>query len=309
MTYAFLKDVPKRTAISALSEGRLSLKLGPFITRLNTRDGLAQRFILDMYREAKVEIGDELLCDFAMTVRPPNLYRRFFRKQVVPDPGFNFPAVPLPADLSPLALEMGLNLNVALQCFRFAIFHAGVVAKGKEALVISAKSGGGKSTLTAALMEEGFRLLSDEFAILDTDDARLKAYPRPVSLKNQSIEVVKAFAGSESLSETFTDTPKGDIAYRRIRASDIAAADQSASAKVILFPEFVWGTAPQVTQIDLADAAMQLIASSPNYQVIGECAFTALMTMLKGARAFEIKYGNTEDSLKIVHDLLGGEWA
>ncbi|NVJ69284.1 MAG: HprK-related kinase A [Alphaproteobacteria bacterium] len=307
MTVVIMKDLPEASVFNALSEKRLALKLGPFATRLNIGDELTQRFILDMYQEAQVEIGNELLCDFSMTVRPPNLYRRFFRKQIVPDPGFNFPAVPLPSALSPLALEMGLNLNVALQCFRFAIFHAGVVAKGSEALIISAKSGGGKSTLTAALMEDGFRLLSDEFAILDIQDATLKAYPRPVSLKNQAIDVVKAFAGSENVSATFTDTPKGNIAYRRIRASDVAAAGQPASASIILFPEFVEGAAPQITQIDLADAAMQLIASSPNYQVIGEPAFTALMVMLDGVQAFEIKYGNTEDSLEIVHDLLHRE--
>jgi len=289
--------------VRALKSGALTLDLGPFLTRIMLSDMRSVDFFLDMYAACPVIVGGNVLCDFSLCLRPPNLYRKFFRRQIVPDPGFQFPAAPLPVQMAPLALEMGLNLSVALQCFRYAIFHAGVVAKGDDALIIAAKSGGGKSTLTAALMEEGWRLLSDEFAILDLDVAGLKAYPRPVSLKNASIEVVKGFAGPDQISETLHDTPKGAIAYRRPRQSDIEAMDKMANPRLILFPTFVEGGLAESREIDLADAAMQLIASSPNYQVIGEKAFTGLMAMLEGMKAYEIEYGSTEDSLALVRNL------
>ncbi len=298
-----LSSFPRPDVIRALTSGALTLDLGPFLTRIKLSDTRSVSFFLDMYAACSVILDETVLSDFSLCLRPPNSFRKFFRRQIVPDPGFQFPAAPLPVQMAPLALEMGLNLSVALQCFRYAIFHAGVVAYGEDALMISAKSGGGKSTLTAALMEEGWRLLSDEFAILDLDTSCLKAYPRPVSLKNASIDVVRGFAGRDQVSETLHDTPKGSIAYRRPRASDIAAMDKSVKPRLIIFPTFVERGVAESREIDLADAAMQLIASSPNYQVIGEAAFTGLMTMLEGMKAYEIEYGSTEDSLALVREL------
>lgn len=298
-----LSDYPRSDVIHALRSGTLALDLGPFLTRIKLSDRRSIDFFLDMYAACPVSIDKAVLCDFSLCLRPPNKFRKYFRRQIVPDPGFQFPAVPLPLEMSPLAFEMGLNLSVALQCFRYTIFHAGVVAEGDNALVIAAKSGGGKSTLTAALMEQGWRLLSDEFAILDLDDASLKAYPRPVSLKNASINVVRGFAGVGQVSDTLHDTPKGAIAYRRPRQSDIEAMDRAAKPRLILFPCFTDGAQAESREIDLADAAMQLIASSPNYQVIGERAFSGLMAMLEGMKAYEIEYGSTQDSLTLVREL------
>lgn len=298
-----LSALNRAQVVQALASGTLVLELGPFRTRVGLSEKQSVDYFMEMYGDCPVTLGQDVLSDFSLCLRPPNLFRKYFRRQVVPDPGFQFPAVPLPVQMSPLALEMGLNLSVALQCFRYAIFHAGVVANTDGALIIAAKSGGGKSTLTAALMEEGWRLLSDEFAILDLEAASLKAYPRPVSLKNASIGVVRGFAGPDQVSDTIYDTPKGSIAYRRPRPSDIAAMSKSAKPNLILFPTFVEGGEAESREIDLADAAMQLIASSPNYQVIGEKAFTGLMAMLDGMKAYEIEYGTTEDSLALVRAL------
>ncbi|MFC4349727.1 HprK-related kinase A [Kordiimonas lipolytica] len=303
MTARPLETYVKADAIRALKSGALVLELGPFSTRVKLSDRRSVAFFLDMYADCLVTLEDGALSDFSLTIRPPNQFRKYFRRQIVPDPGFGFPAAPLPVSMSPLALEMGLNLSVALQCFRYAIFHAGVVADGDQALIIAAKSGGGKSTLTAALMEEGWRLLSDEFAILDLEEASLRGYPRPVSLKNASIDVVRGFAGENQVSDTLYGTPKGSIAYRRPRRGDLERMALPARPRVIVFPAFTEGAAPRCQEIDLADTAMQLIASSPNYQVIGERAFTGLMTMLDGMKAYEIEYGSTEDSLALVSDL------
>ena len=287
----------------ALKAGQLALYLGPFVTSLKIAHKGAIAFFQDMYRDCPVSLGGDVLADYSLALKAPNRFRRYVRKQIVPDPGFYFPSVPLPAHMAPLALEMGLNLCVALQCFRHLIFHAGVVEKDGAGVMIAAASGGGKSTLTAALMQEGARLLSDEFAILDMAAGALKAYPRPVSLKNTSIDVVSDFAGAGAVGGRLTGTPKGAVAYRRARDSDIAAMDRDSVPKLILFPKFTAEAAPKAVRLEPADAAMQLIASSPNYHVIGRKAFDALMTMMDGMAAYELEYGSTEDSLGLVDDL------
>lgn len=306
MTLAAVSSFSRSSLADALRAGKLNLHLGPFVIALKSPRPEAVDHLVDQYRDVPATVGVTELVDFTLKVDAPNLLRRYIRPHIVPDPGFHFPAAPLPVPMASLALEMGMNLCVALQCFRYVIFHAGVVARGDRAVLLAAQSGGGKSTLTAALMEEGYRLLSDEFGILATEDARLHAYPRPVSLKNESIDVVTAFAGEEAVGKKLSGTPKGEIAYRRPRSSDIAAMGEPASASLVLFPRFLPGATPSVNRIEPAEAAMSLIASSPNYDVIGEPAYHALTKLLDAARCFELVYDNTADSVQMVENLLAG---
>lgn len=301
-----LQDHSQESFQRALAAGTLEMSLGTFSMRLKGRGRALQDFLLDIYRDTPVrlQLGD--VTDVAVHVRPPNLLRGIVRRQVIPDPGFIVPAVPLPKRLSALALEMGLNLAIALKCCRYTTFHSAVVGNEKGAILISAHSGGGKSTLAAALMANGYRLFSDEFGLLDMTSANLWPYPRPVSLKGKSIDIVREFSGSDWVSDKLTGTPKGDIAYRRARPSDIAAANDPLPAKLIVFPVFQEGVAPMAKELTPAEALMKLIPSSTNYHLLGSAAFEALTKMLAGARSYEITYGTTDDSLMMVRDLAAG---
>lgn len=306
MTPAPLSSLGRTAVRRALREGTLRLHLGPFVTALRSGNPYMLDYFLDMYRDCPVSIGDDIVADYYLRVGAPNFVRRFVRRQVLPDPGFHFPTLPLPVHMAPLALEMGMNLSAALQCFRFTMFHAGVVAKGQDAVMIAAHSGGGKSTLTAALMEAGYRLLSDEFAVLRRDRVALMPYPRPVSLKNASVDVVRDMAGADALSKPLVGTPKGTVAYRRARASDIEAMHEESVPKLLIFPIFKENSSVTFSRVEPADAAMRLIAGSPNYQVVGQQAFETTMAMMDGLEAFEVGYGSTEDSVALVEDLLNG---
>ena len=287
---------------AALAAGTLALHLGPFSMGLRADRMAVMPFLMDLYRDVPASLEAGVLTDVALCLRAPNAFRRFVRPQVLPDPGFETPAIPLPLYMSGLAMEMGFNLAVALKIFRFTIVHGGVVADEKGGILISAASGGGKSTLTAALMQQGFRLFSDEFAII-SDDAELVPYPRPVSLKNQSIDLVRQMAGAGEVSATIAGTPKGRIAYRRARLSDIKAAQKRARPKLILFPNFQKNAAPEVSKLEPADAMMRLITSSTNYRVSGETGFKAFTSMVQSAPAYEITYGTLEESVKLVQSL------
>ena len=61
--------------------------------------------------------------------------------------------------------------------------------------------GSGKSTLAAGLVYRGgWRLLSDELALLSLGDGAVSALPKPISLKNESIAIMKRFAPGASFS-------------------------------------------------------------------------------------------------------------
>jgi len=98
-----------------------------------------------------------------------------------------------------LKLESSLRLYVAEMTRRRVFVHAGVVGVGNRAIIIPARSMGGKSTLTAAFIRAGATYYSDEYAVLDSR-GRVHPYAKPISIRNskdysQTDHAVEEFGG------------------------------------------------------------------------------------------------------------------
>lgn len=85
----------------------------------------------------------------------------------------------------PLAVSTLLwYLNtLAAATTRYAVLHAGCVARDGRAIVLTGPTRSGKSTLVTALALQEFAFLSDELAAVDLDDGRLHPYPRPAVIR------------------------------------------------------------------------------------------------------------------------------
>jgi len=78
-----------------------------------------------------------------------------------------------------------LNNTIARVRSHF-LFHAGAVSTTHDdGVVLAGDSGMGKTTLTCALLENGFRLLSDDVAAVGRTDGRLYGFPRPLGLRSE----------------------------------------------------------------------------------------------------------------------------
>src|SRR3546814_3330456 len=86
-------------------------------------------------------------------------------------------------------LEWGLNWCIGLHGHRYLIIHAAAIERNGLAVILPGAPGSGKSTLTAFLVHHGWRLLSDELALVSLHDGRLTALARPIGLKNRSIDL------------------------------------------------------------------------------------------------------------------------
>ena len=102
------------------------------------------------------------------------------------------PFLPLPAHLAGPLVEWGLNWCIGTKAHQWTTIHAAVVERGGRVLIMPAPSGSGKTTLCAALAFSGWRLFSDEFALVDADTLRVHPTPRPLSLKDAAIEIVES---------------------------------------------------------------------------------------------------------------------
>ena len=73
------------------------------------------------------------------------------------------------------------------------LFHAAVVARDGQALLLPASSGSGKSTLAAALSGSGWTYLSDELAVVDPATLCVEPFALPIGLKDKSMKALAPF--------------------------------------------------------------------------------------------------------------------
>ena len=80
--------------------------------------------------------------------------------------------------------------RLAVEAYSSFAVHSGVVAKGERVVAFPAQTGGGKSTLTAACVLDGFSYVSDEALCVDLETAEVMPYPKPLGLSPASRDLL-----------------------------------------------------------------------------------------------------------------------
>lgn len=274
----------------------LRFHCGPVINALQTtipavREGLAIAY-------ADFPLAEPAFADFHVCVAPPVSWRKYLRRQTL----FCLDGVshfePLPWTQAYPMLEWGLNWCVTSFCHHLLILHAAVVEKGGRALILPGEPGAGKSTLTAALtLLGGWRLLSDEMALLVPADGRVLAIPRPISLKNASLDRVRQWLPDVVMTAPVPDTGKGTVGHVRPPAASVEAMHLSARPAWVVFPRYRAEAATRMAPVSPGNAMMRLVDQAFNYQLHGVDGFRCLSELVQQAPAFEFEYSDIQEAL------------
>lgn len=278
------------------------LRIGPVGFRIGSDWRGPVAALNDLYRDyPQPEQG---IPDFTVRLFAARRWRRWLRPAVHLGGDFVIPdAAPLPLGQGVLAAEMAMNLQMALGQRRYLLLHASAVEKDGRALVMTGESGAGKSTLAALLMARGWRLMGDEFALLDPATGMLHGFPRLISLKNQAIGVMRAALPDARWGPLLTGTPKGDIRHLVPDVRAIGAMDAPARPALILFPAF--GHAVAERAVEPSECFVRLTQASTNYVTLGEAGFDALTGLVRRVPARAIDYPDTDGALALVERLWG----
>ena len=181
----------------------LVLRTGPFNVRIRTPFSSVAEATGLLYADYPLIDNDEFV-DFDVQLARGHGMRRWMRRQVrFVHEGFE-PFEPLPVDHAPAFMEWAMNWCISTQAHQYLMLHAAVVERHGFAAVLPAPPGSGKSTLCAALVHRGWRLLTDELGLISLQDGRIQALVRPIGLKNASIGVIRSFAPGAVLTESIT---------------------------------------------------------------------------------------------------------
>ena len=280
----------------------MTVRIGPVQYRLTSPLSRQWAELTRLYREYPQ--NDPQHCpEYEVRVTPTSWWRRFVRPQINIQADIMGPFAPLPDDLGQVAFEMGMNYQLVMGLNRYLSLHASSVERDGECVIFSAESGSGKSTLAAGLAYAGWRLLGDEFAFIEPGTGLARPYPRPVSLKNQAIDVMAAHAPADRFSRRYHGTPKGTLCYLLPPPESIARMDEPARPRCVVFPKFQAGCQPSIRFVRKPEAHIMLVASSTNYQTLGEAGFVAMADLLDACPAYEITYPSMEAATALVEQI------
>jgi HprK-related kinase A len=254
-----------------------------------------------LYRDYPQPVG---VPHFTVRLEPSTPWRRWLRPSVAIAGDYTLPeAVPLPLRLGLLAAEMGMNLQLALGERRFLLLHAASVERDGRALILTGESGAGKSTLATLLGAEGWRFMGDEFALIEPATGMAHPFPRPSSLKNESIDTVLATLDRAKFGPLLDGTPKGRIRHLVPSADALAAMRTPAAPALILFPRF--GLLEAARAVPPSEAFVRLTQASTNYVALGERGFGALTGLVEGVPSVALDYPDMATARRMIDDLWG----
>ncbi|MFN2337711.1 MAG: HprK-related kinase A [Gammaproteobacteria bacterium] len=284
------------------SPAGLALRTGSFVVRIHSPLPAVADGVALLYRDFPLA-EDDAFADFHVRVYPPAGPRRWWHPQVLFSLDQIIPFKPLPASQAFAMLEWGLNWCVSNYAHQFLMLHAAVIARDGRAVILPAPPGSGKSTLCAGLVNRGWRLLSDELTLIDRDTGLIAPLPRPVSLKNQSIEVIRTFAPEAVLGPVARDTAKGTVSHMQPPAASVRAADELARPAWIIMPRYQAGAPADLTALPKGEAFIQAADQSFNYSLLGQEGFEAMGRLVEDCECLRFHYGELEEAVTVFERL------
>jgi HprK-related kinase A len=295
-----LRDLERREVARRLKSG-LQLITGPFVFRIETSLPDVVSGLLRMYANFPVDEGP--YADFHVRVAGVAGPRRYFHPQVQFWMDGSTPFKPLPRAQAYAMLEWGMNWCIAGHAHYYLMLHAAVLERNGQALIMPGDPGAGKSTLTAALMLDGWRLLSDEIALIDRDDGLLYGLARPVSLKNASIDIIRAHSTEAVLGEAARDTHKGIVAHLQPSAISVGRVNDCAQPRWIVFPRWKADAGARLTLHSKAAAFLHLASHAFNYSLLGPLGFQRAGALMDACDCWDFEYSQLADALQVFRGL------
>ena len=292
-----LRELAESELLARMRGAGIVLSTGPFVVRIGSS-------IRELAAPMRLLYGDHSLAredgvvDADVRIDPPPSLRRWIAPQVIAYIDGERPFHPFPRRLAFPMLEWVLNWCLFNRPHQYLILHAAVVERGGRALLLPGEPGAGKSTLCAGLILRGWRLLSDEVAIVRPSTGELLAVPRPVALKEESLEVIRSFEPAAVLGPSFPETRKGTVTHLRPPPDSVFRSHEAATARWIVFPRYETGAETRLQSVRKAETLLRAGRNGFNYSLLGAAGFESLADLVDACDGYDLVYGRLHEAVE-----------
>lgn len=279
----------------------ITVRTGPFDSRIVSELPELAEAIYFLYDEFPV-VHDTFV-DFHIRLQLARGLHQRLRSHIVFTLDRERPFFPFPRSMALPMFEWGMNWCVYSNAHQYLMIHAAVVQKGDRTCVLPGASGAGKSTLCAALVSRGWRLLSDELAIWRPGNEVILPVARPISLKNQSIELIKAFAPEQTFGPYFGKTAKGPLAHMKPPPESVWRMDEPSAPTHVIFPAYIPNSAAELDNVPKKEAFVRISDFALNYPIHGRDGFNSLVDVIEKCECYEFRYASLDDAIRVFDEL------
>jgi hypothetical protein len=178
---------------------------------------------------------------------------------------------------------------------RLAIHGASASPSGSDfAIVFPGDSGAGKSTLSSTLMMSDWRLLSDEVALVDYEDASVVGLGRPTILKGDSIDLI-----GERFPDRAVFGPEGWMRDPPMKVAHLQPTRESVdcSGKLFRIGAFVFPkregdreSGPELEPLSAQELFVRISQLGINYRLVGEAGYRLAVHLARCYPAYDLRY-------------------
>lgn len=175
--------------------------------------------------------------------------------------------------------------------------HSAAVARGNRAVLLVGRSGGGKSTLAAGLVRNGWDYVTDEQVTIVPRDLILRSYARPLTLRS---EVWPQFRELPSVASVLrmNEAPERHLRVE-VPPSEIGAVSAIAGLRsvVVFEPRRASGSPARSSAVaDVAEALQMLAGTCYDSDRLGRSGIAALVEIACECPAWRLEYDGLDDA-------------
>lgn len=298
---ALLKHLAKDALSQRLANGQLAVHIGPYIYQLETNLSPVAAGIATLYGDFPLADPREFV-DFNIAMVRKGLLRSMRGEaEFLFDRRRQFAAIPCGQAYA--FLEWGMNWCISVQSNEYLKLHAAVVSRGNAAIVMPGVPGAGKSTLCAALGLSGWRILSDEHAMIPLGTREVVPICRPVSLKNESIAAIKSFAPDAIFGPVSEKTHKGVVVHMKADLHPDCHDSKHIEARAMIFPRFSRDEPQQLSRRRRTDSFILAAYHSFNYSLLCEAGFDAMKALIDNVECYDMTYQDLDWAVRTFNEL------
>ena len=297
-----VSDLSQQAFERLLKGPGLGLQIGPFNARMRVEvEGLCESLYRFYYDHPLLDADS--VHSFHVRLQRRQAFPRVYRRMVRFTVDGRKPHEDMPLAQALPVFEWGLNLVIALRSHSFLMLHAAVLERNGKAILLPAMPGHGKTTLCAGLSHRGWRTFSDEFGLIRPNSLEMIPVPRPMALKNESIDIIRDFAPDAHIGPATPNTRKGTVAHVKPTTESVEKQNVQAQVGMIVFPKWVKGASLNLQAISKGESFMLLATNAFNYELLGEAAFRTVGDLVSNADCYRLVYSDLEEATRRLTEL------